>query len=103
MKSLKNRVRRIEKFLDKTERITAEGLELILSALPPEVADNVRQKLFDAVEQSGDKDMVYQSCGRRGGKGACRSLYGRKINLILDDLPQECADQAQEKMAQRKT
>jgi hypothetical protein len=103
MKSLKNRVRRIERFLDAKESVTIEGVELILSVMPPEIAEAVRRKLSERAEQTRDDDMVYQAIGRRGGKGAWRSLYGKKINLLLDDLPQEWADKAREKMAQRKT
>jgi hypothetical protein len=100
MKSLRNRVRRIEKFLDKTENITVEGLELILSVMPKEYADAVRKGLYEIADETKDDDYVYEP-GRHGRRGKRRSLYGKKINLVLDELPPEWADKLREKLDQK--
>lgn len=83
MKSLKRRVRRIEMYLDEKEGLTVEGLELILSVLPPECSETVRQKLSDVADQLDNNDMVYQSHGRRAVRAHAEACTGGKSTLFL--------------------
>jgi hypothetical protein len=91
MRNLKNRVQRIEGLVNEEEGLTADDAELVLSVLPKEYADAVLRRILEIGDENraaGKYDHVMQ----RSGKTKERSgLHGKTLELILNDLPPECA------------
>ena len=91
MRNLKNRVQRIEGLVNEEEGLTEEDFELILSVLPTEYADAVRKKLFEIADREYDGIDNHQPAKLRGKQNSRSGLHGKTLELILNDLPPECA------------
>ena len=91
MKVNKKRLRRIEEAVREEEGLTEEDFELILSVLPTEYADAVRKKLFEIDDREYDGIDNHQPAKLRGKQNSRSGLHGKRLELILNDLPPECA------------
>jgi len=51
MKSMKNRIQRVEELVNEEKGLTLEDVELILSVLPAELADAIMKKLLECTDR----------------------------------------------------
>ena len=101
MKSLTNRVRRIEALVNEEEGLTAEDALLVLSVLPKEYADAVWRKILERAEENR-ATRKYDHPAQRSDKTSYRSgLHGKTLELIMNSLPPEAAAALKAKIVAR--
>jgi hypothetical protein len=95
------RLRRIEEAVREGEGLTEEDFELILSVLPTEYADEIRNKLFETADREYDGVDYHQPAKLRGKQKSRSGLHGKTLELILNGLLPESAEKLRAKVAQR--
>jgi hypothetical protein len=90
MQKLKNRLKRVEAAIEET-KFTDEDVELILSALPPDYAADVRSKLSANCDRRIANGEIYQPAGPHGPAQERSGLFWLRLETILSALTPEDA------------
>jgi hypothetical protein len=103
MKNIQRRLQRMEELVNDNEGLTLEDVELILSVLPAELADAVLKDLSERAEREfkGVDDRQLAKLAGIGKPKSPSGLHGKTLDLVLKDLPLECAAALKAKLEAR--
>jgi hypothetical protein len=103
MKNIQRRLQRMEELVNDNEGLTLEDVELILTCMPKEVADTIMKELSEYAEQifKGVDDRQLAKLAGIGKPKSPSGLHGKTLDLVLKDLPPECAAALKAKLAAR--
>ncbi|KIE18607.1 hypothetical protein DS62_12835 [Smithella sp. SC_K08D17] len=93
MRNIQRWLQRREELVNDNEGLTLEDVELILSCLPKDTADTIMNELSEFAKQEfkGVDDRQLAKLAGIGKPKSPSGLHGKTLELVLKDLPPECA------------